>query len=106
LAILWITYEPRGLSVAFTEEAWAHILYEHPDLSPWQGAIKSTVEDPDVCTKELDESLNYYRREVVPKALGKYLHVLVRPTVANGADLEIHTAWPTDFVDAFEERLI
>lgn len=103
MAVLWTTYDPVGQSVALTDEAWHHILYEHPDLAGYQWAIRLAVENPHVCTRELDGSINYYARHVLPRRVGRYLHVIARRSQI--ADLEVHTAWPTDAVDEYEERL-
>lgn len=103
LDVIWLTYDPLGQSVAFSEEARAHIVYEHPDLEYHVDAIRPTIEAPGVCTREVDGSLNYYRRGVLPAQVGKYLHVVVRPSQL--ADLEVRTAWPADFVDEYEERI-
>lgn len=100
---LWIAYDPLGRSVAFTREARTHIEFEHPDLAPYVDAIRIAIEDPDIVTRELDGSVNYYRADVVPRRIAKYLHVLARES--SEADLEIRTAWPTGAVDEFEERL-
>lgn len=103
MATIWITYDPRGQSVVLTDDAWEHILYEHPTLAGHQRAIRLALERPLLCTKELDGSLNYYASDVLPARLGRYLNVLVRPSEL--ADLEVRTAWPTDSVDAYEERV-
>ena len=61
------------------------------------------VEDPDACTREADESINYYRRGIIAKYPGMYLHVVVRRADAERA--RVVTAWPARSIDPYEELL-
>ena len=63
-----------------------------------------TVEAPEVCTLEIDRSLNFYRRGVIPRREGRYLHVLVRRPGLQ-AQAAVHTAWASKAIDPFEEIL-
>jgi hypothetical protein len=103
--IIWATYACTGESVELTEEDFAHIKLEHPDLNVDEQALKVTVEAPEICTLEVDGSLNFYRRGVIPRRAGRYLHVLVRRG-GQTADLAVHTAWASKQVDhPYEEVL-
>ena len=92
-----------GSSDHFSEDAWRHILLDHAELQPFQDAIRATVEHPNLCAKESDASLNYYRRGVLAAWPQLYLHVLARED-GEGV-IHIRTAWPSKRIDPFEEVL-
>jgi hypothetical protein len=104
LALRWITYDCLGRSVELSDEAWEHILLEHPDLAGYEWAIKQAIEKPYVLTRELDRSLNYYGRGLLPARHARYVHVLGR-LGGTQCDISVHTAWPANAVDPYEEVL-
>lgn len=82
------------------------MLLEHPErrfLGGHESAAKTTVEDPDVCTRETDGSINYYRTGTMRRYPSLYMHVLVRRS-ADGAG-EVETIWPSRVIDPAEEYL-
>jgi hypothetical protein len=103
-SIIWTTYACTGDSVELTDDDLRHIRAEHPDLTIDEQAIRVTVEAPEVCTLEIDGSLNFYRRGVIPRREGRYLHVLVRRPGLQ-AQAAVHTAWASKAIDPFEEIL-
>ena len=101
-SIIWTTYACNGDSVELTDDDLAHIRFEHPDLAADPDIIRLTVETPEVCTLEIDGSMNFYRRGVIPRREGRYLHVVVRRPGLQ-AQAAVRTAWASKAVDPFEE---
>lgn len=99
---LWITYACTGESVELMDDDLEHIRNEHPDLSVDEAALRLTVEAPEIATREMDGSLNFYRRGVIPRREGRYLHAVVRRPGLE-AEAAVHTAWASKAVDPFEE---
>lgn len=103
MAIIWTTNDCRGKQVNLTDDAWSHALGKRPFLAGHEGQARLTVEDPNICTREGDGSINYYRRGAINGRPQLYLHVLVRDI--DGATGDVHTAWPCEVVDNWEEIL-
>jgi hypothetical protein len=78
-------------------------LLDHPELGSCQDAIRETVERANLCARENDDSLNYYRKGTLAAWPQLYLHVLARDDVAGVT--QIRTAWPSKRIDPFEEVL-
>jgi hypothetical protein len=100
-----VATDPLGKRVEMSEAAWSHAL-AHPQRSFLAGheeQARLTVEDPDVCTREKDGSINYYRRGTLARYGDMYLHVVARPAGENG--LRVHTVWPSPSIDPCEEYL-
>ena len=103
--VLWITYACTGETVELTDEALEHIRSEHPDLAVDEDMLRMTVQRPDVCTLEVDGSLNFYAKGIVPRRTGRYLHVLVRRG-GHEAQLEVRSAWASKAVDHPYEEIL
>ena len=102
MAVLWLTTDCRGRPIELSDTAWQHVCDTHPEVQGCEKQTRLTVEAPNVCTREADGSVNYYRLGGIPGRPGVYLHVVARDY---GDKAVVHTAWAALAVDPFEEFL-
>ena len=104
--IIWEAHDPLGNLVRLEQEAWDHVLRDHPErafLAGHEEQARRTVEDPDVVTREADGSINYYRKGAMQRYPSLYLHIVVRERSQGARTVE--TAWPSRVIDPPEEYL-
>ena len=86
--------DPTGYAVILTEQAWAHVIRRHPEMSPFRPLVIRTVEGPDsIYLGKRDSSRRVYaRRYARVPGLGNELTLLV---FAGNEDRFIATAYFT-----------
>ena len=99
---LWTTTDCRGRIVTLDSGTWDRHVVRRPEISALESIAKLTVERPNLCTREADGSINYYRRGDVPGRPNAYLHVVARDGFGQ---TEVRTACICFAVDPFEEIL-
>ncbi len=93
MAIIWETTDRRGRSVTLSDEAWAHVVAEHPDMAGRIDEVLYAI----AFANEIKRDRQYSRREVHYREYDRdkhWLRVIVnyRPQAPSGWAGEVITA--------------
>jgi hypothetical protein len=100
--ILWTAKDCRGRTVFLHESNWLKHVARRPEIAGLEQEAKVAVEDPNVCVKEADHSINYWRLGLIGKWPRAYLHVVARD---DDAVTTVRSVWIAMEIDPFEEFL-
>jgi hypothetical protein len=99
---VWTTTDCRGRRTTLHESNWLKHVAKRPEIAGLEEQAKATVEDPNFCVRETDDSINYYKSGVVPGRPRAYVHVVARDD-PDGTN--VRSVWICFDVDPFEEFL-
>ena len=70
--------DKSGRRIRLSNERWAHINQEHPEVAPYLEDIKDTLTNPTrIVPNEDDDNVNYYYKNFKERQL-QYLLVIVK----------------------------
>jgi hypothetical protein len=115
---LFKTTDPDGVTVCLLDDAWDHIVQEHPEMgtmAPQEevlGYIKQIVEKPHSRYQDADfpERRSHYTPFILPKPYNRtYLKVSIRYYRRRWPFFEkrgaVNTAYPTDKIKPGEKQI-
>jgi hypothetical protein len=107
LAEIWRTRDRAGREVVLTSARLDHILRRHDDMTSRLGEVRTTIEQPDLVTRDVEyrHRENHYGRS---SSNQPWINVVVqyRPVSPQGTWMgEVITAYPVKRRDPKEERL-
>ena len=102
--IAWETTDCRGKTVILHAENWLKHEKKRPEIAGLRDQARKTVESPNICVREKDDSINFYKRGVVPDRPDAYLHVIAVDD-DDGTRSHVRSAWICYEIDPFEEFL-
>lgn len=83
-------------------ENWRKHERRRPEIAGLNERARDAVQEPNICVREKDGSVNFYKRGVIPGRPDAYLHVVV---VDGRDESHVRTAWICYEIDPFEEFL-
>ena len=79
----------HGVPIRLTDERWAHILKNHPEVEPYRSNVLTTISDPDVVLRSEENA------RCAVRAITDEWHLVVLYREVDDEDGFIITSWLT-----------